>query len=47
MARRVLYDSKGNEIICWKEYDALAYPCDGCDKLDCLERETYGEISEG
>ena len=41
MSRSIQLDSDGNDITCMKEFDALKYPCDSCDKEDCEEREDY------
>lgn len=37
----IIYDSKGHQTICMKEFDALKYPCKECDMYDCEERENY------
>lgn len=31
----------GEDIMCMKEFDALKYPCDECNRKDCEEREEY------
>lgn len=41
MSRLIQLDSSGNDITCMKEFNALKYPCDSCDKEDCEEREDY------
>ena len=41
MSRTITYDSHGRDITCMKEYDALKYPCQECDRADCEEREYY------
>ena len=41
MGRIIMYDSQGRDITCMKEYDALKYPCQECDREDCEEREYY------
>ena len=38
MSRSIQLDSDGNDITCMKEFDALKYPCNSCDKKDCEER---------
>lgn len=45
MGRSILLDSYGCDITCMKEFDALRYPCDGCTREDCEEREEYHDIS--
>ena len=39
MSRPIQLDSNGNDITCMKEFDALKYPCDSCNRTDCEERE--------
>ena len=39
MSRSIQLDSDGNDITCMKEFDALKYPCDSCERTDCEERE--------
>lgn len=41
MSRSIKLDSNGYDITCMKEFDALKYPCNGCSKTDCDEREKY------
>lgn len=41
MSRTIILDTQGNDITCMKEFDALKYPCDECDREDCEEREDY------
>lgn len=41
MSRTIQLDSYGNDITCMKNFDALKYPCDECDRVDCKERENY------
>ena len=41
MSRTIMYDLQGRDITCMKEYDALKYPCQECDREDCDEREDY------
>ena len=41
MSRTIMYDSKGRDITCMKEFDALKYPCQECDREDCEERKDY------
>lgn len=41
MSRTITYDSNGKDITCMKEFNALKYPCQECDKEDCMEREIY------
>ena len=36
-----MYDSKGRDITCMKEFDVLKCPCQECDREDCEERESY------
>ena len=38
MSRTITYDSHGKDITCMKEFDALKYPCEECDREDCEER---------
>ena len=38
MSRTITLDSEGNDITCMKEFDALKYPCEECDRIDCEER---------
>lgn len=45
MSRSIQLDSNGNDITCMKEFDVLRYPCDGCTREDCEEREEYHDIS--
>lgn len=45
MSKTITYDSQGRDITCMKEFDALKYPCQECDRIDCEEREIY-EIEE-
>lgn len=45
MSKLVTYDSQGNDITCMKEFDALLYPCNECNVVDCEEREQYEDIS--
>ena len=41
MSRIIIYDSQGKDITCMKEFDALRYQCNECDRTDCEERENY------
>ena len=41
MSKMITYDSQDKDITCMKEYDALKYPCNECDRTDCEERENY------
>ena len=41
MSRTITYDSQGKDITCMREFDALKYPCQECDRTDCEEREDY------
>lgn len=41
MSRTITYDSQGKDITCIREFDALKYPCQECDRTDCEEREDY------
>ena len=41
MSRTITYDSQGRDVTCMKEFDALKYPCNECDREDCEEREHY------
>lgn len=41
MDKTITYDSQGRDITCIKEFDALKYPCQECDREDCEEREKY------
>ena len=41
MSRTITYDSHGKDITCMKEYDALKYPCQECDRTDCEESGNY------
>lgn len=41
MSRTITYNSQGRDITCMKEYDALKYPCQECDRTDCEEGENY------
>lgn len=41
MSKTITLDAHGNDITCMKEFDALKYPCDACDRKDCEEREYY------
>lgn len=41
MDRTISYDLHGNDITCMKEFDALKYPCEECNRTDCEEREEY------
>lgn len=41
MSRIITYDSQGKDITCIREFDALKYPCQECDRTDCEEREDY------
>ena len=41
MSRTITYDSQGRDVTCMKEYDALRYHCQECDREDCEEREDY------
>lgn len=41
MCKTITLDLRGNDITCMKEFDALKYPCDECDREDCEERENY------
>ena len=41
MSRLIQLDLNGNDITCMKEFDALKYPCDLCDRTDCEEREKH------
>lgn len=43
MSRTITYDLQGNDITCMKEFDALKYPCEECDRTDCDNREAYEE----
>ncbi len=43
MGRSIQLDSDGNDITCMKEFDALKYPCDLCERKDCEEREEHYE----
>ena len=39
MSKTIMYNSQGRDITCMKEYGALKYPCQECDREDCDERE--------
>lgn len=39
MSRLIQLDSNGNDITCMKEFNALKYPYESCDRKDCEERE--------
>ena len=41
MSRTITYVSHGNDVTCTKEFDALLYPCNECDRTDCEERKDY------
>lgn len=41
MSRLIQLDANGNDITCMKEFDALKYPCDSCDRANCEERDVY------
>ena len=41
MSIKITYDSQGRDVTCMKEFDALKYPCQECDRIDCEEREEY------
>ena len=41
MSRTIIYDSQGRYITCMKEFGALKYPCNECDRETCKERENY------
>ena len=41
MSKTIMYDSQGRDITCMKEFDALKYPCQGCDRTDCEEMKNY------
>ena len=41
MSRTIMYDSQERDITCMKEFDALKYPCQECDREDCEERKDY------
>ena len=47
MSRTITYDSQGRDITCMKEYGALKYPCQECNREDCEERENYeGRVNQ-
>ena len=41
VSRTITYDSQCRDITCMKEFDALKYPCQECDREVCEEREDY------
>lgn len=41
MSRIITYDSQGKDITCMKEFNALRYLCNECDRTDCEEMENY------
>ena len=41
MSMLIQLDSHENDITCMKEFDALKYPCDSCDRTHCEEREKH------
>lgn len=41
MGRVIAYDSQGKDITCMKEFTALEYPCEVCDRTNCEERWKY------
>ena len=41
MSRTITYDLQGRDITYMKEYGALKYPCQECDREICEEREDY------
>ena len=45
MSRTITYDIQGKDITCMKEFDALKYPYQECNREDCEEREDYEDIS--
>lgn len=38
MSKLIQLNSDGNDITYMKEFDALKYPCDSCDRADCEEK---------
>ena len=46
MSRSIQLDSNGNDITCMKEFDALKYPCDSCNRENCEEREDYEKTED-
>lgn len=41
MGRAITLDLQGNDITSMKNFDVLMYPCEECDRIDCVERKCY------
>lgn len=39
MGRRITLNSKGEDVTCMKQHDALVNPCGSCSNYDCPDRE--------
>lgn len=41
MSKTITYNSQGKDITCMKEFYALKYTCQECNREDCEIREDY------